>query len=369
MDYKLYTDIIPVNGYCRSAFYDFGKEKKWIVPNSLVKLIAKNNVLKKEIQDEQFTEYFNFLLEQKLIFKIPKLLNKLFPKINPKYFTYSFVNHLIIEINQESNWQKILIQISLIEKSLYCYHLIIIFDGDLSLYSEKLLQFLGNNELENFVSIGIKATVKEGIIIENLVSKNNRINNFFLVDELTEKTYFDRTFKNTFIYKVPSKIDKMYNTISADLFAINLTLFSESQEYNAYFNKKLYIEANGNIKNSPESEESFGNINEINSKEELLQIISDPKFKKYWRIPKSIIDVCKSCEFRHMCVDNRLPVKRNENEWFHLKECQYNPYIAKWKGENGYKTLAESGVSSTEDSFTVNKQKLNQINKKLWGDD
>lgn len=54
-----------------------------------------------------------------------------------------------------------------------------------------------------------------------------------------------------------------------------------------------------------------------------------------------------------MCVDNRVPVKRKENEWYMETECNYNPYIAKWKGEKGYMTLLECDIQSNKKEFKI----------------
>ena len=63
-----------------------------------------------------------------------------------------------------------------------------------------------------------------------------------------------------------------------------------------------------------------------------------------------------------------MPKKRHENEYFNEIECNYNPYIAKWNKEDGYKTLAECGISSNKDGFIINRKKINAINKELWND-
>ncbi len=152
-------------------------------------------------------------------------------------------------------------------------------------------------------------------------------------------------------------------------FNINITLFTESQAHHTYFNRKLYIGPNGEIKNAPECEEEFGFIQDLESPDQLKEIIQTPAFQKYWFVHKEITDVCKDCEFRHMCVDNRLPYQRAKNEWYHKTECNYNPYIAKWKGEEGYRTLAECGVISNHEGFTINHEKIAAINEELWGEE
>jgi hypothetical protein len=69
-----------------------------------------------------------------------------------------------------------------------------------------------------------------------------------------------------------------------------------------------------------------------------------------------------------MCTDNRVPFKRKKNEWFHKTECFFNPYISKWKEEEGYKTLSECGVISNENGFSIDHDKIAEINKVLWGE-
>jgi hypothetical protein len=71
-----------------------------------------------------------------------------------------------------------------------------------------------------------------------------------------------------------------------------------------------------------------------------------------------------------MCVDNRLPHQRqSDSKWYHKTECNYNPYIAKWKGEEGYRTLAECGVTSNEQGFSIDHERIAKINDELWGAD
>ncbi len=61
-----------------------------------------------------------------------------------------------------------------------------------------------------------------------------------------------------------------------------------------------------------------------------------------------------------MCVANRLPIKRRDESWYHQIECNYNPYIAKWKGEDGYKTLIECDISVNLFGVNINNKK-NQL--------
>jgi len=146
-------------------------------------------------------------------------------------------------------------------------------------------------------------------------------------------------------------------------------LFSESQNFHTFFFKKLFISKDGLIKNSKDSQniiyKIFDEFNLNKLKIEIQRFINN----KLWFVKKEETDVCKDCEFRHMCVDNRLPYERNQNEWYHKIECNYNPYISKWKDEEGYRTLAECGVISNEEGFLIDHEKIAEINKELWGEE
>lgn len=175
---------------------------------------------------------------------------------------------------------------------------------------------------------------------------------------------FEKNFEDTMFF---TEKRNLYSTEKTQMeITSNISLFSESQAHNTYFNRKLYIGPNGEIKNAPECEDSFGFKQDIDNPEQLKSIIQTPEFQKYWFVHKEISDVCKDCEFRHMCVDNRLPYQRSEKEWYHKIECNYNPYIAKWQGEEGYKTLSECGVISNESGFTIDHEKIAKINAELW---
>jgi len=210
-------------------------------------------------------------------------------------------------------------------------------------------------------------------------------------DFLNILTHHHLVFKITFLNQQESKQEvknkegvpvlinyskKILNDFSkSDISTVNYKLFTESQKHHIYFNRKLYIGTKGEIKNAPECKEEFGKVQDLKNTEELKEIIATKEFQKYWYVHKEICDVCKDCEFRHMCVGNRLPYKRlglsqskSKEQWFHKTECNYNPYICKWESEEGYKTLAECGVVSDETGFSIDHEKIEKINHELWGE-
>src|SRR5690606_37404254 len=137
------------------------------------------------------------------------------------------------------------------------------------------------------------------------------------------------------------------------LFGVNVKLFREAQHFNTYFVNKIYFDKNGDIKNSIRLTKSFGNIENLHKVEDLSKIVAKKDFQEYWFVHKDLIDICKNCEYRYFCVDNRIPIKRNENEWFNTVECNYNPFIGAWPGERDFKTLSECGIISNKYCFKI----------------
>ena len=120
--------------------------------------------------------------------------------------------------------------------------------------------------------------------------------------------------------------------ISNNHFSVDIQTYTESQSLNSCLNKKVSIDIEGNIKNCPSMQKSYGNITNTN----IEDIIKLKEFKYLWSISKAQIDVCKDCEYRFMCTDCRAYIKNSNDLYSQPLKCNYNPYIAKWEAEEGY---------------------------------
>ena len=189
---------------------------------------------------------------------------------------------------------------------------------------ESLLLLRYSDELysDEFAEIVLSTNRVKGIIIYNSPFNKN----------LENYIHYYRSSRKAINY------DKNKNE-----FVINPYLFSESLSHNTYFNRKIYFDVNGRIKNAPECIDSFGLIQDLDSFNELKKIVLGKDFQKLWNVKKDECVICKDCEFRYFCVDNRVPFQQVGGLWYHKIECNYNPYIAKWSDENGYKSLEECG--------------------------
>jgi SPASM domain peptide maturase of grasp-with-spasm system len=153
-------------------------------------------------------------------------------------------------------------------------------------------------------------------------------------------------------------------SIHPTYFNNNIQFFTESQHHNTCLNRKICIDAEGNIKNCPAMSQSYGNIKYT----PIAEIIGKQGFKDCWYICKDKIDVCKDCEFRHICTDCRAFIKDPKNILSQPAKCGYNPYIAKWNGQENYVPIEECGSYSKETGFVPDEEKIAKLNAEIWNE-
>lgn len=125
--------------------------------------------------------------------------------------------------------------------------------------------------------------------------------------------------------------------ISHKSLIFSIPFYTESLHYNTCMNRKICVDSKGDIKNCIASRTIFGNIKDV----DLSSVTKDPRFRAYNLISKDLVDVCKDCEFRYACMDCRIYTDDNKNILSRPSKCLYNPYIGKWKNEEGYVAVTD----------------------------
>ena len=100
------------------------------------------------------------------------------------------------------------------------------------------------------------------------------------------------------------------------------------------FHLKVAVDKLGNIKNSLEQVDWFGNI----ELEDINDVVSADAFQALWKINRDIIHPCNKCEFRYVCNYNGLLVKKNGN-WQLARACGYDPTEGIWLDSCNFETL------------------------------
>lgn len=108
------------------------------------------------------------------------------------------------------------------------------------------------------------------------------------------------------------------------MLSINIDTYMKYYKGNTCLWKKISVDSNGEIKNCPSMNYSYGNI----EKTDILKVLYDKQYLFYSNIKKNQIKVCRDCEFRIFCTDCRFKIL-NKNDIYSKPECEYNPFIKK----------------------------------------
>ncbi len=314
--FMMFANCIPIKGKDKSTIYDIQRMNYYNIPNDLYHFLkySKNKSIKNILpyygsnNMEIIYEYLLFLLENELIFFVDnKKELKSYPAINKKWITNKHIDNLILDLDFKTfdlqNLNLIIEKITF----LFCENIKIRafnYNENIRLLKTILIQFEGSiiNNIIIELEISQISHLKELKTLKKTFNRLEKINIYH--NHLHLKT--NNCFFNLFNYKLKKREPELI------FLYINNRYFYESQMYNPYFNQKMHIDSNGNIKNSINTNDIFGNIYNTDPCN-LKKIIKSKEYNKYALINKNIIEKCKNCSYRYMCVDNRIPNINNKN--------------------------------------------------------
>jgi len=365
--FNFYGNCIIIHGFSNSLLYDLDRGNYYIIPAYTAKIVesrilgSSSAFLENHNSgvDVIILEWLNKFSELGLGIIIDDPKSFRFPKISLAWDAPCSISNSIIfyDVISFNNIHDALCKIN-------CQ------DIQIHFFEKRPTQ----NELMNISDILLKSSIKTCEIVsvfskdlnfeflERSVYKNKRFRRFFFSSALRNEYYQCCT---AVVLNSTQKVFNSCGFIQHDYFTVNIPLFTESQHHNTCLNRKLCIDKDGYIKNCPYMEQHYGHI----SNTKIEDVVALPEFQKWWHIKKDDIDVCKDCEFRHMCTDCRAFIKDPENIYSQPAKCTYNPYICKWEGEEGYVPVEECGTYSRETGFVPDKKKIKKLNKQIWGDE
>lgn len=329
--FHLFSSCVPVKGIVRSAIYDLQRDDFEYIPNSLYDILIeyKNKsfselIEKVETANEKkiLKDYFNFLFEKEFIF-FSKLDSEFFPKYNIEYFKPYNFSCVVIDVKEIDFEYLECLKFEIINSMVEC--IVFRFINQTEITIENIVKVFNDipvRTIQLFVDDRIEINDS---FFEKMIALNSRI---FTILKYNSKKETVKEIKNGVVISTQRDVinTKMKINNITD-FDVNMELFMESKLYNNFFNKRVYINLKGEIYRTENDLVKFGNINSIS----LLSLSKNKKFNKFWNIIKDQIEICKDCEYRYMCVDNREPLYKNEsNLWVLDGSCKYNPYQGKW---------------------------------------
>lgn len=327
--YLLKSTCIPVQGFCRGALYNLSTNEYYYIPISLCGLIANSRntsdwLLGLSANDEIIVkEYIEFLLEKKCLIPLSDH-NECFPTLSMDWHVPEKISILnIFYVENISNYllfiRPLLINSKVKNVSLQ-------FEGSINLLFE-LLEVFNNSYVNNLVLyLQFKAYEKTDFVF--LIMRYPFISKIILLDAECNNLYYLDPGRQI---SVESTLQRSINNPKIPIrFVINHKFFAEAQLYNTFFNKRIFITQNGFISHTTNDVDTHGHVNRFEYLMEMYEV-----FLKYWHANKDKIEVCKDCEHRYMCYDSRTPIEKC-SKWYYKDNCNYNPYIGKWQGEDGY---------------------------------
>ena len=319
--FKLFATCIIVKGFKRSSISDLERNKNYIIPNFVADFLLSGNTTI-DVADN-LKQWIDLFVKEELGFftKYPEY----YPDLSLEWDSPETINNAIIEADNLNEAALI----NLIDQlnGLSCRYIEFRFYSNINIpLCEQILIELHKGGVSGIV-IYAKYDSNDMQGIQELLAKSNIILSI-VFHSCNEKIIND----NPRIYITNHTINSCTDCgqISQDYFSINIKTFTESNHFNTCLNKKIAIDNDGDIKNCPSMKESYGNIKDT----KLLDVVDNYCFKDCWSIKKDIIEVCKDCEFRHICTDCRAYVEETWNKFSKPLKCGYNPYTNEWSEWN-----------------------------------
>ena len=337
----LSADCKLVDGPTRSIIYDLTRASYNFIPNILHDILTEDYTLSigaviqkyGEENKAYIIEYFEFLLGKEYIYLTPNSEEHLrFPKISTDWTSPYKITNAIIDYKDKAHPIK-----SIIEQfeDLGSVHLEVRFFSEECLSEiAKLAEAVAGSRIQ---SISLLMPNSKQINLEDLLNENRRIKQVTIYNAPKSSKDYINTIEIIQTTQCFTS-EKCCGVINKINFTINTNFFNESTHFNTCLNRKIAVDADGNIKNCPSMKKSFGKIEETSFEE----VLKEDAFKKNWNIRKSQIDTCKVCEFRNMCLDCRAYLKDPSDIYSKPLKCTYDPYSGEWKERVVKKQKAQS---------------------------
>jgi len=323
---RFYECCKPVKGARRAAIYDLQRSQVFFAPNELIDFIELNKnkkvssiINENKFQNDLLKKQLAYLQENELIFFPENPQN--FPEIKEEVSKPNLLEFIYLNIDTIND--KKLDFIDNIDKT-EANNLVLI--SKKSINKEKLEKTLEHTIHSKIkcISIICKYDKKDFNEIKGILDDNSRIRRcvfFRCNDEISDFEHIKFSKKT---------LEELFNQgiLSISNFTVNLEAYLESKKFNLFYYQKIFIADNGSILKYLEDSNCLGNIYEDN----LLQIINQSaSLKTFWETSKDQIEICNTCEYRYICPDNRIPVKKvKSKKSVHKSKCIYNPETNQW---------------------------------------
>jgi SPASM domain peptide maturase of grasp-with-spasm system len=327
--FLLFTNCILVKGYKESIIMDIQRNSFLPVSNLLFDVLSLNlKTLTVGELKNQFHGQYNKGIDKFLIYLVEEeygfFTNETlyFPDLSKDFYSPYAIVSSVINYSSKSgyNLESVFNQLTKLSCQLIQLRLFDKIDLDLIAGIINVVKSSRLNLLEiyiqdyNYSTVDLLQIIESDFRITLIVYSSER------TLELPGNPYSDRLF---FIREEITPISK--EIIDLQMFVSNIEFYVESLKYNVGLNRKTCIDMDGSIKNFVNHSMVFGNV----MKDTLESIINKKEFKEQWYICNDMIEKCKDCQYRYMCLSNSA-VEYRDNRYYKLDTCSFNPTTNTW---------------------------------------
>jgi SPASM domain peptide maturase of grasp-with-spasm system len=333
--FKLFASCVPVKGFSRSVICDLQRRELSLIPNELYDIVtAHSSTCESKIKEfygeenaATVDEYFNFLIAKDFGFWCKEEDLKMFPPLSLDWEFPGAISNAIIDFDEHSNHdlKKIFSELEDLgckDIELRCFNI-----RPLSFF-QRLEELMNGSRIKSCQVITKYNPDCQEEDYLSLVQKNFRMYHLIVFGYKESKVVNGDTYNYSKVMFTTECIESSAHCgiVDSAFFTVNTNSFTESLNYNSCLNRKISVDIRGNIKNCPSMKHNHGNVKETSLHSAVIQ----KNFKDLWDINKDKIEVCKDCEFRHVCTDCRAYVLDESNIYSKPSKCAYDPYTATW---------------------------------------
>ncbi|HYX26725.1 MAG TPA: grasp-with-spasm system SPASM domain peptide maturase [Thermoanaerobaculia bacterium] len=331
--FSLFACCIPVRGARRSVICDLQRQSFQFIPNGLYEILTEHPGKPiAEIQaaydheyDAEIEEYFDFLLRHEFGFwcRDPER----FPPLDLTWEAPERITNAILDVDDRSrhDYGKILRELDDLgckALEVRCFHRCPLSE------LKSILEAARHGRLRSIELLAGYGPELTPEALGNLFKEHRRLSGV-VIHSAPEKQRFPPDRAGVSLEYRTEVIDSpaCCGKIHPGYFVVDVATFAEAQKHNTCLNRKLSVDARGEIRNCPSLPRSFGNVREVS----LHSALAQRDFTALWSINKDQIAICKDCEFRYVCTDCRAYLRDAADLYSKPSKCTYDPYTAEWR--------------------------------------
>ncbi|WP_282087639.1 grasp-with-spasm system SPASM domain peptide maturase [Aquimarina algiphila] len=330
--FLLFSTCIPVKGFESSLIMDLDKGEYLEIPNELFDILVEDHFTHniKKIKslfnndyDEGINQYFQYLVDNHYGFYTsdPSRFQKL-----PLHFDSPHkIISSVVAINKDSNYDlaNVFHQLHMLDCQLLQIRVYDHIDITRTIEALKILKKSSIRIIELYVPASLKLSDE---VLKKITVDFPRILITIYGAPESKKISVLKNSPRDITYTDQKLLYDSKEVYSTGLFTVSHEMYLEAVNYNTGLHRKVCIDHEGNIKNYVSHNAIFGNV-----KDNLIaDIIQKEEFKEKYYLKNDIIEKCKDCQFRYMCLSNSDIEKKGEN-YYKIDTCTYNPYKNTWE--------------------------------------